>query len=184
MHRRQTGPRKKFACRAAVAIVVHRGGGGGGVVAIAVPLVVPIPLVVSIEAPLEVLAPQGMQRKAVVIAESSQRRRGTGAKQKEDHHHRCEQLAGAGYKKNAVPSLKADSGGSECVSAALACRHITQTPRGGDAVQSTGIAPGTPPQGEAARRKGARLPAVGRQHRLRENAGSESDSLRRITEPT
>ena len=39
----------KSACRAAVAIVVHRGGGGGGVAAVAVvPLVVPMPLVVSI----------------------------------------------------------------------------------------------------------------------------------------
>ena len=45
----------KSACRAAVAIAVHRGGGGGGV-AIVVPLVVPIPLVVSIVAPLVVLA--------------------------------------------------------------------------------------------------------------------------------
>jgi hypothetical protein len=109
---------------------------------------------VPVVPPLVVLAPQVqvVQRKAIVIviAESSQwrrstakeghiavaerspRRRGYRSKRKGRKSPSLRAASGGGVpKKSAGLSLKADSGGSACVSAALACRHSTQTPSEG-----------------------------------------------------
>jgi hypothetical protein len=128
-----------------------------------------------------------MQRNAIAIVESSQRR-WRCSKGRPSSSLRAASGGGVQEERRAIAESR-QRGHSECVSAALACRHSTQTPRGGWCGTKYRHCPrrdqlGAPPQGEAARRKGAGLPAVGRQHRLRENAGSGSDSLRGITELT